>query len=397
MTRRDVVLNGTVVKLADEPLKGGGQAAVYPVLDHNEAVVKLYREPPGAAQERRLERMLTMAPLGGRPTHETQPPELAWPTALARDCGGDFLGYAMPRFGEPEHVQLVGLFTRSLRMRLFPGRGDWKFLLGVSWNLAFMTARLHHEKLVIGDFSSNNVVVDQAGFVTFLDCDSIAFTDPTTGEYFPCLMHTADYSAPERQKGGPASPESDNFALAVLIYQLLTGGNHPFGGVPHESDSDATVKDNIAASCSYVVRPESVVVPRTVVDPLVLPPALLGLARRAFGPGVDDPAARPTAQEWLRVLDHERSRVQVCTARPLHTYGSHLDACPWCARVVTTGHDLFTVVSPRDPTVPRRDTQPRMAPRHRPAASAWGSREAVIAAIVIGVIVVLALIALAAG
>jgi DNA-binding helix-hairpin-helix protein with protein kinase domain len=396
MTGLGILLDGDAVTLADRPLKGGGQAAVYPVLAHNGTVVKLYREPPGAAQERRLERMLTMAPLGGRPMHQTQPPELAWPTALARGLDGEFLGYAMPRFGEPEHVQLVGLFTRSLRLRLFPGRGDWKFLLGVGWNLAFMTARMHHEGLVIGDFSSNNVVVDRAGFVTFLDCDSIAFTDQATGEYFPCLMHTADYSSPERQRGGPATPESDNFALAVLIFQLLTGGNHPFGGVPRESDSETTVKDNIAASCSYVVRPESVVVPRTVVDPLVLPPALLGLARRAFGPGVDDPTGRPTAQEWLQALDAERAHVRICAARPLHTYGSHLNACPWCARAATTGQDLFNMPPPRDPTVPPPGAQ-SMPTRVGTTRSSQGSRQAVIAAVVVAVIILLAVIILAAG
>jgi DNA-binding helix-hairpin-helix protein with protein kinase domain len=140
-----------------------------------------------------------------------------------------------------------------------------------------------------------------------------------------------------------------------------------------------------------------VVVPRTVIDPLVLPPALLGLARRAFGPGVDDPAARPTAQEWLQALDTERARVRVCAARPLHSYGSHLDTCPWCDRIATTGRDLFNLVPPRDPTVPRPDTHRKMPPRPRPAQPSWRSREAVIAAIVIAVILVLALIAFAAG
>ncbi|HEX6472626.1 MAG TPA: hypothetical protein VF069_26280 [Streptosporangiaceae bacterium] len=402
MTGRDVLMGGEPVRLAERPLKSGGQAAVYPVQGLAGTVVKIYRESQDAAQERRLERMLTLHPLGDRPTHETQPPELAWPTHLVRDRGGAFLGYAMRQFSEPQHVQIVGLFTRSQRARLFPGRGDWRFLLGVSWNLAFMTARLHHGGFVIGDFSSNNVVVDGSGFVTFLDCDSIAFTDPKTGEYFPCLMHTADYSAPERHKGGPATPESDDFALAVLIYQLLTGGNHPFGGVPHESDSDATVKDNIAASCSYVVEPGRIVVPRTVVDPGVLPPALLGLARRAFGPGVDDPAARPAAREWLRALSEERPRVRVCADRPLHTYGSHLDACPWCARVHATGQDLFNMVPQRDPTVPKPQTRPTVTqpgmPRPGPAAEpAWASRTAVIVAVVVGVIVVLLLIGVFSG
>src|SRR5262249_31054372 len=154
-------------------------------------------------------------------------------------------------FSEPDHVPLLALFTRSGRLRMFPERADWRFLLGVAQNLAFMTARLHHQRLVIGDFSSNNVVVDRDGFITVLDCDSIDFTDPDTGEHFPCLMRTADYCAPELLNGAPATVASDDFALAVLIYQLITCGNHPFGGVPHNSDADSTIKDNIAAGSSY--------------------------------------------------------------------------------------------------------------------------------------------------
>lgn len=380
----EVLLNGERVALADQPLKAGGQAAVYLVPGRDRFVVKIYREAPGTEQERRLASMLTMAPLGGQATHQSQPPELAWPTALARSPEGSFLGYAMPRFGEPDHVQLVGLFTRSMRLRLFPERADWRFLLGVSWNLAFMTARMHHENLVIGDFSSNNVVVDRDGFITFLDCDSIAFTDAGTSEYFPCLMQTADYCSPERQKGGPATPASDDFALAVLVYQLLTAGNHPFGGVPHDSDSESTVKDNIASNCSYVVQPERVVVPPSIIDPKVLPPALLDLVLAAFGPGAEDPAKRPKAADWLQALDQERARVRVCTAWPRHTYGSHLNACPWCARAIVTGQDLFNATAPPRPMAPQQVSPPVPAPQ--------GARVALIGVGIIAALVFLALL-----
>lgn len=383
MSGLTVFLDGKPVTLAELPLKGGGQAAVFPVIGDAGIVVKLYREPPGLDQERRLMRMLTMSPLAARPTDASQPPELAWPTALARGPQGEFLGYAMRRFGEPQHVQLIGLFTRAQRLKLFPERADWRFLLGVAWNLAFMTARMHYDNLVIGDFSSSNVVVDTNGFVTFLDCDSIAFNDPVSGELFPCLMHTTDYSSPERQAGGPATRATDDFALAVLVYQLLTAGNHPFGGVPHDSASESTVKDNIAASCSYVVRPELVVIPRGTIDPSVLPPELLTLARAAFGPGVHAPAARPPAEAWLRALDKERSLVRVCQNRPLHTYGSHLTSCPWCTRAAVTGHDVFNGRVPVPvPEAPGRQEQ---------TGGAWAT--ALKVALLIAVVVILVLIA----
>ncbi|MFH8390396.1 hypothetical protein [Streptomyces sp. NPDC018036] len=386
MSGRTVFLDGKPVTLAELPLKGGGQAAVFPVVGDDGIVVKLYREPPGPKEEQRLKRMLTMSPLVTRPTDASQPPELAWPTALARGPQGEFLGYAMRRFGEPQHVQLIGLFTRAQRLKLFGDRADWRFLLGVAWNLAFMTARMHYDDLVIGDFSSSNVVVDANGFVTFLDCDSIAFKDPVTGELFPCLMHTTDYSSPERQAGGPATRATDEFALAVLVYQLLTAGNHPFGGVPHDSASESTVKDNIAASISYVVRPERVVMPRGTIDPTVLPPELLALARTAFGSGVHDPDTRPNAEAWLRALDKERGLVRVCPARPLHAFGSHLTACPWCNRAALTGHDVFNVpVAVPGSGVPR--PQPPVPPPGEPWPTGLKVALLILAVVILVVIV----------
>lgn len=312
-----------------------GHAALYSIEGRADYVVRIYRDPPSPQQERKLRRMLTMSPLGSRPTRESPSLELAWPTALVQSPQGAVIGYALHRFGGPDQVPLAGLFTRSVRDRFLPQGTGWQFLLGVGWNLAFMVARMHSEGLVIGDLSSSNVVVDQRGFVTFLDCDSIGFTDPVTEEHFPSLMYTPDYCAPERQRGGQATAASDDFALAVLIYQLLTGGNHPYGGVPHGGASEATVDKNIASGISYVVYPDRVTPPRDTIDPAVLPPALLHLAQTAFGPGAGDPAKRPASAQWLSALDQERSRIQTCTARPGHTFGSHLSSCPWCEHTTT--------------------------------------------------------------
>ncbi|MCF2532636.1 hypothetical protein [Yinghuangia soli] len=388
MTERRVRVGTEELRVDELAAKGGGQASVYTLTDRPGTVVKLYREPQGPDQERRLERMLGLTPLGGRPTNSSQPPELAWPTGVVRGLDGAFLGYAMQRFGEPDHIPLIGLFTRAQRLRWFPPRTDWKFLLGVCWNLAFMTARMHHEGLVIGDFSSNNIVVDGNGFVTLLDCDSIAFTDPGSGEHFPALMQTADYSAPERQAGGPATEHTDNFALAVLIYQLLTVGNHPFGGVPHGSSSDSTIKDNIAASCSYVVQPDKVVTPRGMIEPAILPPALLTLARQAFGPGVRSPAERPSAEDWLRALDLERGRTHTCPERPRHSYGFHLQACPWCTRAAQSGQDPFNPPPAPAPMPPPVPADPAAEPEDKSLITPgilifW----AILAAMVIAVIV----------
>ncbi|MBL1106624.1 hypothetical protein JK361_18800 [Streptomyces sp. 5-8] len=342
MTGRRVLLDGRPVVLLEQALGSGLEAAVHPVEGTDDLVVKVYHQPD-AAREHRLRRMLALNPLAGRPVDGGQPPELAWPVGLAYGTDGGFLGYGMGRFAGPEHVQLMALFNREQRLRRFPAEADWRFLLGICWNLAFMTARLHHEGLIIGDFSAKNVVVDQRGFATFLDCDSIGFAAPGTGETFPATLHTPDYAAPERLRGEPGSVPSDDFALAVLVYQLLTAGYHPFGGVPRDSEDDVQISDNITASRSFVVRPEAMIIPRGLVDPAVLPPAVLALARQAFGSGLLDTAQRPSSQQWLAALEESRAEgaITICPRRPRHAHGAHLARCPWCDRADETGHDAF--------------------------------------------------------
>lgn len=51
--------------------------------------------------------------------------------------------------------------------------------------------------------------------------------------------------------------------------------------------------------------------------------------------------------------------MRICALRPLHAYGSHLTSCPWCTRVVTTGHDVFNGPAP----LPLPDPPPREGER----------------------------------
>ncbi|MFC1432229.1 hypothetical protein ACEZDB_16395 [Streptacidiphilus sp. N1-3] len=259
MTGRTVLLDGVPVPLADAPSEVDDQAALYRIEGRADYIVKIYREPPGPLQERRLRGLLGM-PFGSRSGEEAPEPAVAWPTALVQSREGAVLGYAMPLLGD--HVKLEELLDPSSRFRLSEGP-DQRFLLAVCWNLAFMVARMHGDGIVIGDLSGSSVVVDRNGFVEFIDFESVSFTDPVTEEYFP---GTAE----------PATAASDDFALAVLIFRLLTG-------------SDTA--------------------PRGTVDPQALPPPLQELARVAFGPGAGDRAGRPTAEAWLRALDVARIAV----------------------------------------------------------------------------------------
>ncbi|WP_306330140.1 hypothetical protein [Streptomyces venezuelae] len=340
-----VLGDGTRVTRGPKPLGTGGQGSVWGLKERPDLVAKIYDRPPDDAQLRRIAAMLRADPLAGEELAPGQPPMLVWPVDVV-EAGGRPVGYAMPLLDPAEHTSLSGLLQKRVRLRRFDGRAHWKFLLAAASNLAYMTAELHQQRFVVGDLSSSNAVVDPNGFVTFLDCDSFAFTDALTGESFGSDVFTDDYAGPERFSGEPPTRHSDDFALAVLVYQLLSAGNHPFDGAPLHGADEATRKDNIQAGTSFLVHPARVRTPLQLLPPEVLPPRVVELARRAFGPGVRDPRRRPSSAAWLEALDEARSAVVQCGVVPEHHHGGHLTSCPWCARTTGGYSDPF-VEGPR--------------------------------------------------
>jgi eukaryotic-like serine/threonine-protein kinase len=331
--------------LMGSPLGFGGQARVYALAGDPTRVVKIYRTP----NEERATRLLNMLQahhpgdfLVGSDRH----PVLVWPSALVHNADGKAVGYVMRRVGPPEQLPLFTLFSRRQRVANFPD-ASWRFLAGVARNLAGLVMQLHRQDLVIGDLSHNNLMVSAEGFVTLLDCDSIQFRH--NGKFFPCATSTMEYAAPEIQLdiNTPRSAAADDFTLAVLVCRLLNVGDHPFLGHPVGAVSeDPSPGENIRLGLSYLARPAAVLVPPGTVDAHVMPPAAAVLARQAFGPGIKDPAERPSAAKWHDTLRKEWTAAQTCQLRPHHTYGAHLVSCPWCARVATGKFDPFNLPEP---------------------------------------------------
>ena len=371
--------------LSPRPIGQGGQATVFSVDADPALVVKLYHEP-GPEIERRLESMLLLA----HPDHFVSEdgaghPALTWPSAMVMDAdGGHVIGYAMRRVGLPDFLPLGTLFNPVQRHQHFPDI-SWRFLVGLARNLAGLVAALHDRDLVLGDVSHANLVVSQNGYLSFLDCDSMQFTDPRSGERFACQFLTPEYAAPELQRDASheRSAATDDFSLAILVCRLLLVGDYPFMGIRlGGDDDDADAARNIADGYSYLVRPEEIGLPPGTFDPGLLPPPVLGLAQRAFGNGHFDQAVRPTADEWLAALDDATGSIAVCGDERFHAYSDHLPGCPWCARVQSGGRDAFP-----SPAAPRHAPAPRTPAA--PAGSAW--RQWLVAFAIIAVIVLLVL------
>jgi DNA-binding helix-hairpin-helix protein with protein kinase domain len=271
---------------------------------------------------------------------------VAWPIAtVCRRDDNRLIGYAAPKIGPPRFAPLPLLLNPSVRARMLPG-ATWDWWLALAEDLARTVDLVHRHGHVIGDLAPANLFATGSGRVCFIDADGWQVHDARTGDDLLCPFSRPEYTAPEELDGGVRrrAPESDSWALATIVVQLMCLGFHPFGGVPAAADDPVSEVDNLRQRRSWLLgadlRTPAAAPPRTV-----LPPLVRRRLEEAFDAGYDDPWRRPRPLDWAAVLAHTRRGLVTCTAQPTHVYTPGADGCPWCAVVGRGARDPFPVVA----------------------------------------------------
>jgi DNA-binding helix-hairpin-helix protein with protein kinase domain len=305
-----------------QQIGAGGEGTVYLVDDDPALVAKIYAEPPGAEQVAKLDAMIAAG-------DESVRRVAAWPSAVLYGDDGA-VGFLMPKLAS--QLPLHELFGPRRRQELFPD-AHWTFLVHAALNVARAFEAMHDRDIVVGDVNSNNVVIHRNAKTRFIDCDS--FQIRRNGQLFRCTVGVPEYQPPELQAAdlGDAErlPQHDRFGLAVMVFQLLFVGKHPFAGIlPPHLMGDATIGANVAAR-HFFYGPDAAAAglrpPPGSLALTALPDAIEALFHRAF---LGEPAGRPTATEWREALRALESTTVACERSRRHRYVRDV-ACPWCA------------------------------------------------------------------
>jgi serine/threonine protein phosphatase PrpC len=88
----------------------------------------------------------------------------------------------------------------------------------------------HQKETLHQDIKPDNIVISARGpvIVDFGSCWVASIAEISAPLVRDKVLGTVDYSAPEYRYGGSAGPQSDQFSLAVLLYEMLTG-KLPYG------------------------------------------------------------------------------------------------------------------------------------------------------------------------
>jgi len=315
----------------------GGEGEVYS-LDHDEShAVKLYTVSDLVEREQKVEVMI-------RSGMAQQAPQVAFPLSVVRDDAGKFAGFLMKNV--LEHKPLHELYSPGSRKIHFP-QADYRFLVRTAQNISKAIASVHAIGCVIGDINQSSILVSKAATVALIDSDS--FQVMSGSQTFFCRVGVPEYTPPELQGVPlakiPRTANHDAFGLAIVIFQLLFMGRHPYVGSVRRGEIP-TLYDSIREFRFVYSEQRDVGMSKPPGTPALsaFPKGMGSAFEAAFGRETSD--ARPTAQQWIDILGTLEESLVQCDGQKLHWHPAEASECPWCSMEAELGATLFIPLIP---------------------------------------------------
>ncbi len=320
--------------LEQNPFAQGGEGKVYNVIGNSQIVAKIYKN--GLNTQDKERKLVTMV---DNPPEKSVMSQISWPLDVLYDNQHVFVGFIMPKLSINEDLNVIYEFGPSAK---YP-KITWSNKIVIAKNLCAVLDAVHEAGHVVGDFNPKNISVDPtSGHIVFVDTDSYHIEDGSN--VYRCNVGMPEYLPAEIQKkmknglSNATLPtftqDTDNFALAVHIFQLLMNGTHPFSCRILPSQASVVFPqptDNILNGVFPFMQPQSgtdIPVYAPSID--ILPAYIKDLFSRAFIAGYSNPSKRPTPEEWHAALCKLEGELCKCPSESYHEFHNHLTYCPWC-------------------------------------------------------------------
>lgn len=302
----------------------GGEGTVFEVEGRPESAAKIYLS---AVSSERADKLVAMAAVRTAALDQLT----AWPTDVLRQSDGKVCGFVMANLRASKDIHK--LYSPKSRLADFP-QADWRLVVRAALNTARAFSVLHQAGHLVGDVNHGGVRVSPDATVKLIDTDSFQISHQ--GRTFLCEVGVQDFTPPELHgkafKQVTRTANHDNFGLAVLIFQMLMNGRHPFAGRysgPGDMPIEKAIPEFRYAYGRDTVRTRMSPPPLSA-SPAAASPWVSDLWERAFGTEGAKPGGRPKAEDWVQALTKLEQHFKRCSSRPSHFYFNGLAECPWC-------------------------------------------------------------------
>jgi hypothetical protein len=154
-------------------------------------------------------------------------------------------------------------------------------------------AYAHRKNVIHRDVKPANVMLDENGWVTVTDFGIAKALDTSSLTGSGSMIGTPYYMSPEQCSGTKVTGASDQYSLAVMAYQMVSG-HLPFTG--------ETVVEIIKKHCMEPPPPLAVLRPTT-------PPALVAVVERALSKSAED--RFPSVVEFAKAFEKAAAHADV--------------------------------------------------------------------------------------
>lgn len=318
----------------------GGEGAVFALGGDHKYAVKIYTTKDLNEKESKIAAMV-------RAQLAEHAPLAAFPISIARNPSGAFVGFIMKLIDE--HRPLHDLYSPGPRKQHFP-QADYRFLVRAAANFSRAVASVHRSGCVIGDINHSGALVSPRATVSLIDADSFQFSG--SGHDFLCKVGVPEYTPPELQGiplgNSKRTTNHDAFGMAVVIFQLLFMGRHPFVGTVRRGDIPP-IHENIGSFRYVYAETRDVGMDQPPGTPALsdFSPNIAALFDRAFS--LESVHSRPTAEQWVNQLEKLEQSLERCQDNSLHYAPRDASECAWCEMERQTGSILFIPFIPTAP------------------------------------------------
>ncbi|QFS47689.1 eIF2A-related protein [Nostoc sphaeroides] len=326
------------ITLLGEPIANSGEGKVWRT-NHNGYLAKIYHSPT-LERVQKLAVMIAHSPT--EPNFHLNHISFAWPKSSLKNAQGDCVGFLMPEIKEAKELINVYNYQKRKALKLDV---DWRFLHTTALNIASIIEAIHISGYVLGDIKQQNILVNDRALPSIIDTDSFQVRNPVNGKIYRCPVGSPDYTPPELIDKDFSSIDQtevhDRFRLAVIIYQLLFGGQTPFAGKWTGTGDTPEANDRIRQGL-WLYAPNSLMQPVARTIPLeIIHPEVQRCFLRCFNDGYKNPNLRPTAGDWVKALRLAVNELTICGKVDSHYYSQTYGKCYWCDRSTKLGIDIF--------------------------------------------------------
>ena len=332
---------GNIIKTTGNP-RSGGEGDVYSVEGNPDLVIKVYNDKKRNEDRDLYNELIVKIQAMCDICDDTIIQRAGWPQQIVYS-GNKPLGFTMNKI---KYCNTFHQLTDSIdRIEKFADN-NFKYILYVAYNLACAVNALHQKGIIIGDINESNFLIGNRtvaqkegvfdfkdnGIVYAIDCDS--FQIPQNKKYFMCTVAKPEFLPPELIGANLhkviRTVNHDNFGLAVLIFELVMQGKHPYASKGASGD----VKESISKGYfifGNLVKLKGILPPTfsEIYSEIYysLNDEIRSLFELAFSP--DSNVIRPDAETWINALKRQIDDLVQCSEDENHYYDKNGE-CIWC-------------------------------------------------------------------